>query len=110
SDGLDVENRKLGGPGVTYNYDGGNKRVMVRGPDPNNPYLQTWEFTMYGIGGQKLATQTCTTTAGCVTPKINVYFGGKLVKAKDVVVVTDRLGVCGRMGMGSSSRTIPMER
>uniref|UniRef100_Q024Q7 YD repeat protein n=1 Tax=Solibacter usitatus (strain Ellin6076) TaxID=234267 RepID=Q024Q7_SOLUE len=42
------------------------------------------------ISGQKLATKTCTST-GCPIA-YNVYFGGKLVRSKGVVVVTDRLG------------------
>jgi RHS repeat-associated protein len=56
----------------------------------------TQEFYFYGIGGQKLVTLPCVTGEnglGCPAgPQYNVYFGGKLVKSKGVVVVTDRLG------------------
>ena len=50
---------------------------------------------MYGIGGQKLETEVCHTTGGgwgSGDRQYNVYFGGKLVKSKGTVVVTDRLG------------------
>ncbi|MCX6633446.1 MAG: hypothetical protein NTW28_38105 [Candidatus Solibacter sp.] len=63
----DVENRLIAGAGGTYTY--------------------------YGIGGQKLATLACEgPNNGCAPVEYNVYFGGKLVKSKGVVVVTDRLG------------------
>jgi RHS repeat-associated protein len=82
----DVENRMIvGADGGTYVYDQGGKRVKKSNGT-------TWEYYFYGIGGQKLVTQACTSD-GCLTaPQYNVYFGGKLVKSKGVLVATDRLG------------------
>src|ERR1035438_10175166 len=76
----DVENRNISG----YVYDPFGKRVTKSGG--------AWEFYFYGVGGQKLATVVCTGNNTCAAPQYNVYFGGKLVKSKGVVVVTDRLG------------------
>jgi RHS repeat-associated protein len=84
----DVENRQIQGPGGAYVYDQAGKRVK-------KAYGTSWEFYFYGIGGQKLVTQACLSQEsglGCTAPQYNVYFGGKLVKSKGVVVVTDRLG------------------
>jgi RHS repeat-associated protein len=77
----DVENRIIYGRG-TYVYDPFGKRVASGGA----------EFYFYGVGGQKLATVVCTGNHDCAAPQYNVYFGGKLVKSKGVLVVTDRLG------------------
>ncbi len=86
--GYDVENRLAGDSTALYVYDHAGKRVEKR-------YQATEEYYFYGIGGQKLVTQVCQTTEsgwGCGDRQYNVYFGGKLVKSKGVVVVTDRLG------------------
>ncbi len=86
--GYDVENRLAGDSTALYVYDHAGKRVEKR-------YQATEEYYFYGIGGQKLVTQVCQTTEsgwGCGDRKYNVYFGGKLVASKGVVVVTDRLG------------------
>jgi RHS repeat-associated protein len=86
--GYDVENRLAGDSTALYVYDHAGKRVQKR-------YQATEEYYFYGIGGQKLVTQVCQTTEsgwGCGDRQYNVYFGGKLVKSKGVVVVTDRLG------------------
>jgi RHS repeat-associated protein len=105
-DGMDVENRPMWGSNGFYNYDHAGKRVLVwpgASAVGSFPYTGTWEYAFYGIGGQRLASVPCSYTAyhvgepgeyrtvGC-TPSYNVYFGGKLVKSKGVVVVTDRLG------------------
>src|SRR6516164_576024 len=90
----DVENRMIGG----YSYDHAGKRVykdLVGGG---------YELYFYGIGGQKLVTATC--TPGCARSN-NVYFGGKLVKSKGVVVATDRLGSVRANSSGESMRYYP---
>ena len=75
-------------------YDPSGKRVKKRTEAPGSGWNEspgaTDEFYFYGIGGQKLVTLTC--QSECAPPQYNVYFGGKLVKSKGVVVVTDRLG------------------
>src|ERR1039457_3703744 len=83
----DVENRMIVGPDyvTTYVYDHAGKRVKKASGT-------SWELYFYGIGGQKLVTQACTSSGCTAAPQYNVYFGGKLVKSKGVVVVTDRLG------------------
>ena len=86
----DVENRMMmGAGGETYVYDQAGKRVK-------KAVGNAWEFYFYGIGGQKLVTLPCVNGAnglGCPAGRqYNVYFGGKLVKSKGVVVATDRLG------------------
>ena len=81
----DVENRMIMGTGGTYVYDQAGKRVK------KTSYWGSPEYYFYGIGGQKLVTQACT-SGGCSAPQYNVYFAGKLVKSKGVLVVTDRLG------------------
>ena len=107
--GWDVENRlatstSQGWPGAEtwYSYDPFGRRVMKDvNPDPqgNNGgpgYTGgAWELYFYGITGQKLATVQCTYNGNnptCSLGGYEVYFGGKLVKAKGNVVVTDRLG------------------
>src|ERR1035441_6946713 len=75
-------------------YDPSGKRVKKRTEAPGSGWNEypgaTNEFYFYGIGGHKLVTLTC--QSECAPPQYNVYFGGKLVKSKGVVVVTDRLG------------------
>jgi RHS repeat-associated protein len=84
---FDVENRMILGPDyvTTYVYDHAGKRVKKASGT-------SWELYFYGIGGQKLVTQACTSSGCTAAPQYNVYFGGKLVKSKGVLVVTDRLG------------------
>jgi RHS repeat-associated protein len=77
--------RKGRGRRRRYAYDHAGKRVL------KSSILGTTELYFYGITGQKLATATCT-GGSCGSLQYNVYFGGKLVKSKGVVVVTDRLG------------------
>ena len=92
-DVFDVENRMItqGNQGTSYAYDHAGKRIR------KSYYPATDEYYFYGINGQKLATQTCTPTGCPIT--YNVYFGGKLLKSKSVVVVTDRLGSVRAPGM-----------
>jgi YD repeat-containing protein len=90
SNGLyDVENRLVQTASELYTYDYKGKRLTKR---LNNG---TTEVYFYGINGQKLMTLTCTgqpSAATCGSPVFNVYFRGKLIKSKGVVVATDRLG------------------
>ena len=81
-------------------YDGSGKRVMSwTGPGSGYWYAGTWEFAMYGIGGQRLLTVSCTynssvnsVSANCVDAGKNMYFG-KLILSRGVNVVTDRTRV-----------------
>jgi YD repeat-containing protein len=99
--GMDVENRSLGTATTNYFYDHAGKRVLVRFDPlvwPNNPSnsQNTWEYAMYGLGGQRLVTVGCTYNAqarpNCSVTGKNVYFGGKPVVARGVTVAVDRLG------------------
>jgi len=70
----------------------------------------TEEYYFYGMGGQKLATQSCTNGdngRSCAGAQYNVYFGGKLVKSKGVVVATDRLGSVRANGNGERMSYYP---
>jgi YD repeat-containing protein len=85
-DTFDVENRLIAsGNDDRYAYDPSGKRVK------KSYYPMMSEYYFYSITGQKLITVNCDNGA-CGGPQYNVYFGGKLVKSKGVVVVTDRLG------------------
>ena len=86
------------GPATTYGYDHAGKRI-------SKITSNSTEIYFYGISGQKLATKTCTST-GCPIA-YNVYFGGKLVKSKGVVVVTDRLGSVRANSNGETMRYYP---
>jgi len=109
----DVENRKVyEGVYDVYAYDHAGKRLM------HEYYPSTREYAVYGIGGQKLLTSTCVphtyhqgepgeyTVMEC-TNAYNVYFGGKLVKSKGVVVATDRLGSVRANGNGETFAYYP---
>ena len=113
---FDVENRMVGqtlnGLGTRWVYDPSGKRVFQQ-----NVYAQM-EYYVYGVGGQKLMTTRCVphtyhqgepdeyTVMEC-TNAYNVYFGGKLVKSKGVVVATDRLGSVRGNGNGESFAYYP---
>ena len=82
----------LNGLGTGWAYDPSGKRVYQENVNGE------MEYYVYGVGGQKLMTERCAphqyidgTVIEC-TNSYNVYFGGKVVKSKGVVVVTDRLG------------------
>lgn len=86
----DVEKRMIAGPnGEQYVYDQAGKRVKKK-------YGTSEEYYFYGIGGQKLVTLPCVSGEnglGCPAGRqYNVYFGGKLMKSRGVLVATDRLG------------------
>lgn len=83
-----------------YNYLADNKRVWKKEPS-GTEYVY-----FYGVGGQKLATYQVATTPTFALNQIsvNVYFGGKLIRADGVTVASDRLGsVMGRSGAADSS-------
>ncbi len=89
----DMENRLLSAvSGTFWAYDPHGKRVFTEVSGSNT----TCEVDFYGIGGRKLAAIPCQyDTSGVFstgTPLYNVYFGGKLIRSKNVTVVTDRLG------------------
>jgi RHS repeat-associated protein len=106
--GWDMENRLVastsnGWPGAAtwYAYDPWGKRVMKdvnadpRGLNGGLGYAGgAWEFYFYSITGQKLVTASCSSVSGWMAcgGADNVYFGGKVVKSRGNVAVTDRLG------------------
>jgi RHS repeat-associated protein len=76
-----------------YNYLADNKRVWKKEPS-GTEYVY-----FYGVGGQKLATYQVSTSPSFALNQVsvNVYFGGKLIRADGVAVASDRLGsVMGR--------------
>ena len=88
---FDVDNRMAtwAGPGGTeeYAYLADNKRVWKKSPAG----VETVYF--YGVGGQKLITYSLTASPFALTvASVNVYFGGKLIRAGSSAVVHDRLG------------------
>ena len=89
----DMENRLLSAvSGTFWAYDPHGKRVFTEVSGSNT----TCEVDFYGIGGRKLAAIPCQYDTNGVfstgTPLYNVYFGRKLIRSKNVTVVTDRLG------------------
>jgi hypothetical protein len=86
---FDVDNRMVSSMGGTefYGYAPDNKRVWKKEPSG----VETVYF--YGANGQKLVTYTVQTSPfALVAGRVNVYFGGKLIRADGVAVVHDRLG------------------
>jgi YD repeat-containing protein len=120
-DGMDVENRPFGGNGATYGYDQAGKRVLshVTG---GYAWSGTWEYVMYDIGGRRLKTVTCSYSSvplggGRIISRRAARWGrGTCILAGSWWCRTTRWwrwidrGVCGRMGMGRSLRTIRMVR
>jgi len=99
-------------PANIYAYDPWGKRVMS-GYSPNylNPQ-PTYNYTFYGVTGQKLAMVTCNGSnypayPTCAIVGQNVYFGKKLVTAGGVNVLTDRLGSVRANGQGESFAYYP---
>jgi RHS repeat-associated protein len=101
----DVENRlaATNNAGQLYAYDYRNKRLV-------KDVAGAAELYFYGIDGRKLATYQCSRQANvfsCGSPVYDVYFGGKLVKSKGNVVVTDRLGSVRWHGTAGASSYYP---
>jgi RHS repeat-associated protein len=96
-------------------YDQAGKRVMSwSGPQTGYWFAGTWEFAMYGVGGQRLLTVKCTYTdyvnalgVNCADAGTNMYFGGKLMQSRGVGVVTDRLGSVRANGNGEQFAYYP---
>jgi RHS repeat-associated protein len=99
-------------PANIYAYDPWGKRVMS-GYNPSFYSPQpTYNYTFYGVTGQKLAMVTCNGSnypayATCAIVGQNVYFGKKLITAGGVNVLTDRLGSVRANGQGESSAYYP---
>jgi RHS repeat-associated protein len=90
-----VENRNMGW-GPVYAYDPSGKRVMVEA-SPGGSGDNNYQYSFYGITGQRLVTVGCTNVDGQTLPSCwilgqNVYFKAKLLVSNGVNVVTDRLG------------------
>jgi RHS repeat-associated protein len=84
------------------------------GPQYGYWFAGTWEFAMYGVGGQRLLTVKCTYTdyvnalgVNCVDAGTNMYFGGKLMQSRGVGVTTDRLGSVRANGNGEQFAYYP---
>jgi len=111
----DVENRIItscepsgGTCNAAYGYDPQGKRVLRQTglPAPTGNWALNWEFTFYGITGQRLATFNvitswyqnsgyCNGARACTSgPAFGyVYFGGRLLWGSNgTPVLTDRLG------------------
>jgi RHS repeat-associated protein len=72
---------------------------------PNAPYATTYEVVLYGLGGQRMATAQCNYQGNnqphCwVGGNNNIYFAGKMVMSRGVIVATDRLGSVRANGNG----------
>jgi RHS repeat-associated protein len=111
----DVEGRPLGSSTVRYFYDQAGKRLVTRTDIygfGSYPYAATYEVAMYGLGGQRIATAGCSYDANqrpnCgVGGNNNVYFAGKMVMSRGVIVATDRLGSVRANGNGESFAYYP---
>jgi RHS repeat-associated protein len=96
-----------------YAYDPWGKRVMSgNDPTPDSGPKPQYTYTFYGITGQALARLTCNGSnypsyPTCAIVGQNVYFGGKLIVAGGVNVVTDRLGSVRANGQGESFTYYP---
>jgi RHS repeat-associated protein len=99
-------------PANIYAYDPWGKRVMS-GYNPNyNSPQPAYNYTFYGITGQKLAAVTCNGSnypayPTCAIVGQNVYFGKKLIVAGGATVLTDRLGSVRANGQGESAAYYP---
>jgi RHS repeat-associated protein len=112
--GMDVENRPVGNSIDTNFYDHAGKRVLMRHDGygwPNYMYSSTFEFAMYGLGGQRILTVNCSYGSdggpSCGTSSKNVYWAGKLVVSRGVTVATDRLGSARANSNGESFAYYP---
>jgi RHS repeat-associated protein len=96
-----------------YAYDPSGNRVMSgNDPTPDSGPKPQYTYTFYGITGQALARLTCNGSnypsyPTCAIMGQNVYFGGKLIVAGGVNVVTDRLGSVRANGLGESFAYYP---
>ena len=105
----DMENRLVVSAtdgNTMWGYDPWGKRVMKNGNAEADKqagyYTGTWEFTFYGMRGQRLATVVCLYDNGpqhlyCGMGEMRDYFGGRLLWTRDqttnrTVVARDRLG------------------
>jgi RHS repeat-associated protein len=99
-------------PANIYAYDPWGKRVMS-GYNPNyNSPQPAYNYTFYGITGQKLAAVTCNGSnypayPTCAIVGQNVYFGKKLIVAGGATVLTDRLGSVRANGQGETPAYYP---
>jgi len=99
-------------PANIYAYDPWGKRVMSGyNPSYGSP-LPNYNYTFYGITGQKLAMVTCNGSnypayPTCAIVGQNVYFGKKLIVAGGATVLTDRLGSVRANGQGETPAYYP---
>jgi RHS repeat-associated protein len=111
----DLNGNMTSGAGATLTYDVANRLATAAevsggieyygyAPDNKRVFRQLangqMQFTLYGVRGEKLATDTCNApcyswTAGSVY----VWFGGKLISDENGPVYQDRLGTNRASGM-----------
>jgi YD repeat-containing protein len=100
-------------PANIYAYDPWGKRVMS-GYNPNSNSPQpNYNYTFYGITGQKLAMLTCNGSnypayPTCAIVGQNVYFGKKLIVAGGVNVRDGSTGVGARERAGRIGRILSL--
>ena len=93
----DVENRLVSenapdGSTPQWLYDPWGKRVGKGSTDGNGNAI--YEFTLYGITGQRLATVGCYSDYPmCRTARSNVYFSGRFLGHRDWGGITGAVGV-----------------
>jgi len=100
----DVDNRLLGVTTQTsteqYGYLADNKRFWKSATAGESYYL-------YGVGGQRILTYTATLPGGVLTfganPKMDVAFGGRVIRVNGAAVVQDRLGSVVTRSIGSGA-------
>jgi RHS repeat-associated protein len=90
----DVDNRLLTASNERYGYLADNKRFWKGVSDGQGGYSGE-TYYLYGVGGQRIASYGLTTPSGVLTwqtPKLDVAFGGRVIRLNGVGVVQDRLG------------------
>ncbi len=104
---FDIDNRLISINAISsgteeYNYLADNKRVWKKEPS-GTEYVY-----FYGVGGQKLATYQVATSPSFALNQVsvNVYFGGKLIRADGVAVASDRLGSVMGRSAGADSASV----
>ena len=89
-----MDNRLLTASNEQYGYLADNKRFWNGVSDGQGGYSGE-TYYLYGVGGQRIMSYGVTLQAGVLTwqtLKLDVAFGGKVIRLNGVGVVQDRLG------------------